>query len=157
MENNVDFELESELLEDKRNDSQISRCYGLSEHQAVRYQNNKLVYANNINKEDVPFFCKMCLSDVVVRKCTEKVDHFAHKARQSPIIRQRDKSIHDKCRDEILAYLISSFPEGNWAAERPIKESKEKGYKKVIPDISGRMLSHYPLISIKSCFDIILC
>lgn len=126
-------------------------------NQEVRYQNNKLVYASNINKEDGPFFCKMCLSDVVVRKCTEKVDHFAHKARQSPIIRQRDKSIHDKCRDEILAYLISSFPEGNWAAERPIKESKEKGYKKVIPDISGRMLSHYPLISIKSCFDIILC
>lgn len=139
MKNDIDIELESELQDDKIKDYQISRCYGLSEHEAVKFDNNKLVYASNVNKEDGPFYCKVCLSDVVVRKCSEKIDHFAHKARQSPLIRQKDKGLHNKCRDEILEYLKSNFPEGKWAAERDIPANKEKDFKKVIPDISGRI------------------
>lgn len=84
-----DIELEQELESDKEFDTKISRCYGLVGHKALKKSDNKTVYAENVSKSDGPFYCPVCLCDAIVRKCSEKVDHFAHSARQSPLIRKR--------------------------------------------------------------------
>lgn len=139
MEDNFDIDLELEIINDKEYDSHISRCYGLIEGSALRKADNQLVNTVEVTKANGPFYCPVCLSDAVVRKCSEKVDHFAHHARQSPIIRRKDKELHTKCRDKILEHLINIFPDGKWAKEREIPANKEKDYKKVIPDISGRV------------------
>lgn len=139
MADNDEIELEQELESDREFDTKISRCFGLLSRKAIKKSDNTFVYAEFANKSDGPFYCPVCLCDAIVRKCSEKVDHFAHSARQSPVIRKKDKELHNKCRDEILELLKQKFPEGKWASEREIPANKDKGFKKVIPDISGRI------------------
>ena len=79
-----------------------SRCSGLAGQKARRKLDNQIVYADYATKSDGPFYCPVCLSDAIVRKCTEKVDHFAHSARQSPIIGKKDRFLHEQCQNEIL-------------------------------------------------------
>lgn len=120
-------------------DIHSSRCSGLAGQKACRKLDNKIVYANYVTKSDGPFYCPVCLSDVIIRKCTEKVDHFAHNARQSPIIGKKDRLLHEQCQNEILEYLQKSFPSGKWEKERPIPKNEIYDLKEVIPDISGRI------------------
>ncbi|HRH02382.1 MAG TPA: competence protein CoiA family protein [Bacteroidia bacterium] len=127
-----------EIAHDEEFDSRNSRCLGLLKKSALKKSNNSSVYANQVTKSDGPFYCPACLSEAIVRKCTEKVDHFAHSARQSPVIKRNNK-LHNKCRDEILQHLQMAFPDGKWAAERAIPSNTEKDYKQVIPDLSGRI------------------
>ena len=105
MEENLDIETDIELKKDKQFDAKNSRCNGLLERKALRKNDNSFVYADKTAKSDGPFYCPECLSDVVIRKCSEKVDHFAHNVRQSPMLRKRDTELHSKCRDEILEHL----------------------------------------------------
>lgn len=116
-----------------------SQCSGLVGQKARRKLDNQIVYADYATKSDGPFYCPVCLSDAIVRKCTEKVDHFAHSARQSPVIGKKDKLLHEQCQNEILEYLQKNFPSGKWEKERPIPKNEKKGFKEVIPDISGRI------------------
>ena len=116
-----------------------SRCSGLAGQKARRKLDNQIVYADYATKSDGPFYCPVCLSDAIVRKCTEKVDHFAHSARQSPIIGKKDRFLHEQCQNEILEYLQKSFPLGKWEKERPIPKNEKYGTKEVVPDISGRI------------------
>lgn len=121
-------------------DSREARCLGLIEQLALREADNAEVHATHVRKSDGPFYCPECLSEAVVRKCTEKKDHFAHKARHSPIAKgDMRMSLHNKCRDELCAMLTEKYPDGKWKAERPIPANEEKGYKEVVPDISGRI------------------
>ena len=114
-----------------------ARCSGLVYGVARKASDNSKIKACNANKDDGPFFCSVCLSEAIVRKCTEKEDHFAHKGRLSPIIPKKDQQLHDKCRDNICNYLSNLFPNGKWASERSIPANKPKGWDQVIPDISG--------------------
>jgi hypothetical protein len=120
-------------------DSISARCPGLLLRIALKKSDNTVVHAANVKKADGPFYCPSCLSDAIVRKCTEKKDHFAHKSRQSPIILSKDFELHNKCRDEICSELQTLFPDGKWAKERPIPANKNKETKERIPDISGRI------------------
>lgn len=123
-----------------RQDIVVSRCYGLIKRSARKERTGEVVYAKEALKVDGPFFCDTCLSEAVVRKCSEKVDHFAHKARQSKIIGKKDIELHNKCRDELLQEFIKAFPEGNWAKERTIRENfNDKGNKEIRPDLSGKI------------------
>lgn len=130
---------EVELWNQSLDDVRFSRCSGLAKRTANRKSDNKRVNASSVSKKDGPFFCPSCLSEAVVRKCVEKVDHFAHNARHSPIIKRRDQVLHNKCRDEICGYLKIMFPEGKWESERPIPADTKKDLKGLIPDISGRI------------------
>jgi competence protein CoiA len=100
---------------------------------------NSVAHADKVYKKDGPFYCPSCLCEVVVRKCTNKVNHFAHHARQSSILTKKDKALHDNCRNEILNCLKKEFPDGNWEKERPIHANAAKGFKMIVPDISGRI------------------
>lgn len=120
-------------------DSHVARCDGLLNRIALKKSDNTRVFAQNIRKDDGPFYCPKCLSDAIVRKCTEKVDHFAHRARYSPIVKAKEKALHNKCRDEICAILQAEFKDGKWAAERTIPANESKGFLEIIPDISGRI------------------
>jgi len=139
MKENEEIEIEQELKSDKDFDVKISRCFGLVGRKAIIKSTNEIIYAEYANKSDGPFYCPVCLSEAIVRKCSEKADHFAHNARQSPVVKMKDKTLHNQCRDQILQFFQTNFPQGNWQAERAIPENTEKGFKKVIPDISGRI------------------
>lgn len=140
---------------DKFSDSRISMCDGLLECSALTSSDNKKVYASIVNKSDGPFYCPECLSDVIVRKCVEKADHFAHKARLSSVYTSKESKLHYECKHEIVNTLRELLPEGNWEVERPIEANKSKGYKALRPDISGRINGKPIVIEVqKSTMDI---
>lgn len=119
-------------------DIAVSRCTGLLKQTALKKRNNQRVHAEVANKKDGPFYCPTCLSEAIVRKCTEKIDHFAHKARASKTISGKDQELHDYCKNSICEYLQMKFPNGRFQVERPTKIDKVKGWdKQIIPDISG--------------------
>ncbi len=106
---------------------------------ARRAEDNKLVHAEFVTKQDGPFYCPDTFEELIVRKCFEKRDHFAYKARLSPV-GSKESDLHNDCKNELLADLKKAYPNGGWEKEREtFKEDIEKGYKKVRPDLSGRL------------------
>ena len=106
---------------------------------AKRVEDNETVYASQVTKADAPFYCPDTFEQLIVRKCKEKVDHFAYHARKSAV-GSLESELHKACKRELLAALKLAYPTGNWAEERTtFKEDEEKGYTKVKPDLSGRI------------------
>ena len=114
-------------------------CYGLLGGIARNLHTNEQWQAETAYKRDGPFFCHKCLSDVVVRKCAEKIDHFAHKSRLSPVLGLKQMALHHSCTKEICSLLAYKYPNGKWEVERPIRERKLRKTPLLIPDISGRI------------------
>jgi hypothetical protein len=114
-------------------------CFGLVDGYAFSERLKRDVSADDATHDDGPFICRGCLADAVLRKCTEKIHHYAHHARTSPTISSEETALHHGCLDEILACLKSRFPQGRWEKNRAIPENKEYGLAKVVPDISGRL------------------
>ena len=119
-------------------------CEGLTGATAISLKLDYPVHAADVDKSYGPFICPECFSDVVVRKCTLKSDHFAHKARYSNTFESKESELHRSCKHEILSSLKKAFPNGNWETERAIKENLKLGLPKIIPDISGRIPSNIP-------------
>ncbi len=120
-------------------DAKKANCFGLLAGVAKKKADNQPIHALEAQKFDGPFYCPECLSEAIVRHCIKRRDHFAHKARLSPIYQKGETELHLQCKHEICNILKSIFPEGNWAVERPILENKEKYLSAVTPDISGRI------------------
>ena len=116
---------------------------------AKRVVDNRLVHASEVTKKDGPFYCEDTFEELIVRKCVEKIDHFAYKSRTSPTAK-RESELHKKCKEELLQILKKTFPEGKWEAERQnFNENKEKGYKRVVPDLSGKINKKGVIIEIQ--------
>jgi len=115
---------------------------------AKKQIDNSNIHASAAHKRDGPFYCPDTYEELIVRKCVDKIDHFAYKVRYSPIVTKPETELHKACKHEILKSLTEMFPEGKWEVERQtFKENKEKGLKRVIPDISGRnTASNCPII-----------
>jgi hypothetical protein len=129
------------MFNDNKNDKDTkeSRCSGLINGYALRLPDYKEISVIQALKED-NFICSKCLSKAIIKRCTDKIDHFAHKARLSPVLNGENESkLHNQCKNEICNFLKNNFPSGNWEIERPIKENKHKKLKEIIPDISGRI------------------
>jgi competence CoiA-like predicted nuclease len=135
----------NEEIDDIEFDILTARCRGLASHAAVIQRTMTIIHAEDASKEMGPFLCPSCLSEAIVRKCSEKVDHFAHKARLSPIIRAKDHELHETVSRELLETLINIYPNGNWAKDRPIMKNEEKGLKEIVPDLSGRDNNKNPI------------
>lgn len=117
---------------------------------AKRVINNRLVHASTTTKTEGPFYCPDTFEELIVRKCTEKIDHFAYKARLSPV-GSKENDLHKNCKDEILTLLQERLPEGKWAKEREdFRADKSKGYKQVRPDLSGRINGKGVIIEIQA-------
>lgn len=114
-------------------------CMGLTRGIAQHLYTHKIFYAQQCTRNDGPFYCPDCFSDAVLRKCVEKRDHFAHKARLSPVIGPEESKLHWQCKNEIVGLLRERFPEGKWEAERTIPENKDKKIPELRPDVSGRI------------------
>jgi len=84
---------------------------------AKRVINNQFVHASTTNKSEGPFYCPDTFEELIVRKCIEKTDHFAYKARLSPV-GSKESDLHKNCKDEILKILQEKLPDGKWAKER---------------------------------------
>jgi competence protein CoiA len=106
---------------------------------ARKVAGNSLVHASDVTKTDGPFYCEETFEELIVRKCIEKIDHFAYKARTSPIAK-KESELHKVCKEELLEILTKTFPDGKWEAERQnFNEDYAKGYKRVVPDLSGKI------------------
>lgn len=114
-------------------------CDGLVTGNAVITREGRKVRPSEVTKLDGPFHCGKCLSDCVHRRCTEKLDHFAHKARLSPVLEPKNYRLHRDCQLEICDALRKVFPEGKWECERSIPANQAKGTPALVPDISGRI------------------
>ncbi|POZ53216.1 competence protein CoiA family protein [Methylovulum psychrotolerans] len=114
-------------------------CFGLVEGKAKNIRTHQFHYAETVSKLDGPFYCAVCYSDVILRKCVDKKDHFAHKTPLSPVIPKGESERHELCKKSFCKHLSSIFPDGHWETERPIKENKEKKLSALRPDISGRI------------------
>lgn len=114
-------------------------CFGLIDGVARHLYTQELRFASQCSKNDGPFYCQECFSDAVLRKCDEKRDHFAHKARLSPVIGPEESALHKNCKNELVGLLQERFPDGKWAVERTIEENKQKGLSELRPDVSGRI------------------
>ena len=84
-------------------------CDGLVGRVAYNLKTQAKFHANTSEKKDGPFFCK---------KCTEKIDHFAHKAPLSPAIGGRESELHKQSKNEICDRLKELFPNGKWETEK---------------------------------------
>lgn len=118
----------------KKNQSVIHYCVG-TKTVACQKETDEKVSAEEVTKEDGPFYCDECDLDVIVKKCSEKKDHFAHLARLSPIATNKDYALHNSCRDEICAALQLAFPEGEWVTEYTMKTANNN--REIRPDIYG--------------------
>jgi hypothetical protein len=127
-------------------------CYGLVAGVATRTRTGERVQAAEVARDLAPFHCADCLTDAVVRKCTERIDHFAHKARLSPVVSRGESDLHKNCKEEIRDRLIELFPNGNWACERPISANKAKNIPLLVPDVSGRIGDSPVVIEIQASY-----
>jgi competence protein CoiA len=114
-------------------------CFGLIHGCAKNIYSRNDFYASSATKADGPFYCPTCNSDAIIRKCSERIDHFAHSARLTPAISAHESELHLQCKNEICEQLSHKFPDGKWAIERTIPENKSKGIPELRPDISGRI------------------
>src|SRR6202012_4815319 len=101
----------------KKTDAYESRCHGLVGGIALLTDLKTSVNAGYVRKSDGPFYCGTCLSEAIVRKCSDKEDHFAHKALVTPTGQNKDTIFHHGVRDELFSLLKVRFPSGNWKTE----------------------------------------
>lgn len=106
---------------------------------AKRTINNELVHAANVTKNDGPFYCQQTFEELILRKGPIKRAHFAYKSRISPTDSCKESELHKSCKEELLNALIKAYPDGNWQTERIFPKDKQKGYKEVRADLSGRI------------------
>ena len=125
--------------EARQREAEETGCHGLLGGTARSFRDDEVWEAEIAHRDYGPFYCSTCFSDVVLRKCVEKIDHFAHKSRLSPVLGPKEMLLHNACTREICAALASRFPDGKWEVERPIPEDKDRKIPKLVPDISGRM------------------
>ncbi len=117
---------------------------------AIHRGSKQRVHATSVRKEDGPFICPGCLSDVIHRNPWKMRAHFAHHARLSPLDASRESRLHFDCKMEIFESLRRAIPGGNWICDtRRIRANKARGRKARQPDIAGRIKGRPVVIEIQ--------
>lgn len=117
--------------------AQVSGCLGLVDGWARRLHTHEPVHARAATPQRGPFYCPECHAEVALRHCTERADHFVHRAARGGNPHGGEGALHARCKEEICAALASRQPQGHWQAERPLRA--RAGIGEVRPDISGRV------------------
>lgn len=125
-------------------------CHGLVAGSAQRLRTRQFISASVATQADGPFICGVCLSDAVLRKCTERRDHFAHVAPKSPALHAGESTLHRACKEDICAAMALAQPDGKWAVERCIPAHAAKDLPAVVPDVSGRVGGHRLVIEVQA-------
>lgn len=129
----------------QKRDSYESGCNGLKPGYAYIKGSGARVHASNVTKKDGPFICRSCLSDAVHHRCIEKIDHFAHNARLTPITSSGESLLHKQCKLMLYSELSAKFRQHKWVCDDVrIPENKEKKLPALQPDIGGR-INNLPL------------
>lgn len=131
---------DSKLRRITHRDAEEAGCYGLVNGFALIRDSGERVHVEEVTKADGPFMCASCLSDAVRKHCTEKRDHFAHKAPTTKVIAAGESKLHFDCKIEIFEALRSAVPEGRWVCDSiRISAIKSKQLPELKPDIGGRI------------------
>lgn len=94
---------------------------------SIRSSDGQKVIARDSYKQEGPFFCAQCQSEVVIHKGLVKVHHFAHKPPVTCQYGQGESEYHRKCKQEIFDCLVNAG--GIVCCEL------ERNLGKVVPDI----------------------
>jgi len=86
------------------------------------------VVAGNVTKKDGPFFCPECNGEVLVKKGTKKVHHFAHIPPTTCVYGEGETELHRKAKMELFQAL-SQYDELS-------EVQLERGLGEVRPDVS---------------------
>src|SRR5688572_11099998 len=74
-----------------------SGCDGLVDGWARRLANGQPVHAGAVTRDEGPFYCASCHAEVILRRGSERVDHFSHEAsRSSP--GGAESALHRACK-----------------------------------------------------------
>lgn len=127
-------------------------CDGLLSGTALNLYSRKRFDAATCSKKDGPFCCPACYTDAVVRKCSERRDHFAHRARLSPDggPGPGENRLHKNCKEMLCALLAERFPTGKWQCERRIPAKAEGRIPELRPDISGRICERRLVVEVQA-------
>ncbi len=132
-------------------DSYECGCNGLKSGWAYKKLTGEKVHASRVRKKDGPFICKACLSDAIHHRCIEKIDHFAHQARLTPVVSKEESSLHKECKMAMYKELSQRYPEHKWVCDNVvIRENKEKKLPALKPDVGGRIKNRAIAIEIQS-------
>lgn len=138
--------------EDSLREAEEVGCTGLLNGEAIQTETGIIVDAEDVSKKDGPFYCSECYTDAIHRNCHFRVNHFAHHARLSPIVRKEESALHKRCKEEICAQLKTAFPEGKWEVERPVKANSKLGTGDLRPDISGYIGGQRLVIEVQASY-----
>lgn len=130
-------------------DAYDSRCRGLVEGYAFRTDLKTEVSADHVTKANGPFYCPACLSEAIVRKCSDKDDHFAHKALLSPTANRTNTTFHHTVRDEICQSLKTLFPDGSWVTEKDIKGKDGETFRADVAGYFGKRVPGTPAVAVE--------
>lgn len=125
-------------------------CHGVSGGWAINEVTNKKHHASRSTKSDGPFVCPVCRGNVVVRKCSEKVDHFAHSFINHEFDGANESALHMDCKESICSLLAEKFPGGRWESERYMPANKSREVGRLKPDISGRIFGKRVVIEVQA-------
>lgn len=125
-------------MADRKTDAYDSRCSGLTCRVAYRSDLKTPALAAYVTKAVGPFYCRECLSEAIVRKCSDKDDHFAHKAQLSPTGRKGSSAFHHGVRDELCGILNAHFPDGHWRTEVALKVGAENDLRADVAGFFGK-------------------
>ena len=75
---------EEEISRPTKSNAYESRFHGLARGVALLAGLKTPVNAGYVRKSDRPFYCRTCLSEAIVKKCSDKENHFARKALVTP-------------------------------------------------------------------------
>jgi competence protein CoiA len=96
---------------------------------AKRKSDGKTVIAKLESKANAPFFCLECEKEVVLRKGTVRVNHFAHRVPDSCRYGTGETEEHRRCKLEIYEALLRHPRATNVALERSLTTAR--------PDVSA--------------------
>lgn len=117
-----------------------SACDGLADGWARKLANHQPVHAGLVTRDDGPFYCAACHSEVILRKGAERSGHFAHEpAARYPTSAGEESALHRACKQEIHAALAAELPDGRWEVERTLPARRDRDIAEARPDISGRV------------------
>ncbi len=125
-------------------------CAALLEGFAIHRSNGQRVHATSVSRDDGPFLCPGCLSDVIHRRPWKMRDHFAHHARLSPLDTSRESWLHYECKRRIYEDLRSSCPGSEWFCDtKKIRGNRETRRKARKPDIEGAIKGRRVVIEVQ--------
>jgi competence protein CoiA len=111
--------------------------------------NNERCLSAETEKNNAPFHCPECGSEVILKKGTQKVHHYAHKPPTSCVHGKGEGELHYRVKLEIYQALKNHPNCEKCEIERRLEPNSKKGWSGLRPDISLKIRETHVAIEIQ--------